>query len=273
MTTIATPNLRSIDSEISSLGPWFHNLHLPDGRQTCPDHCFGDFPSFKWRQIAPSIPQNLTGWNCLDIGCNAGFYTFELARRGATVLGIDIDPRYLRQARWAAKQFNVEDRVSFERMAVYDLAHRVEQFDLILFLGVLYHLRYPMLGLDIVCQKVRRRLLFQTLTMPGDEVYKETWNRFLVERDLLREPGWPKMAFFEHGFAGDPTNFWALNHAACEAMLRSAGMRIVDRPGHEFYLCEPDPSRPSCVTTWNAGEFLSATGQQAIHKQGATYAT
>src|SRR4051794_14764542 len=130
MTTIATPNLRSIDSEIASLGPWFHNLHLPDGRQTCPDHCFGDFPSFKWRQIAPSIPRDLTGWTCLDIGCNAGFYTFEPASRGAAVLGIDIDPRYLRQARWAAKQFGVEDRVHFERMAVYDLAHRTEQFDL-----------------------------------------------------------------------------------------------------------------------------------------------
>src|SRR5213075_1703884 len=84
--------------DIARLAPWFHNLHLPDGTQTCPDHWLGDFPAFKWREIAPHLPADLTGWSCLDIGCNAGFYTFELARRGARVLGIDVDERYLRQA-------------------------------------------------------------------------------------------------------------------------------------------------------------------------------
>src|SRR5206468_10509008 len=101
-------------------------------------------------------------------------------------VGIDVDPHYLRQAQWAAKQFNVTDRVSFRRMQVYDLAGMNEQFDLVLFLGVLYHLRYPMLGMDIVCQKVKRRLLFQTLTMPGEEVLEEPWHREFKERELLR---------------------------------------------------------------------------------------
>ena len=69
------------------------------------------------------------------------------------------------------------------------------------------------------------------------------------------------MAFLEHRFEGDPTNWWAPNHAAVEAMLRSAGMRVTGRPAHEIYLCEPDPATPSCVTTWNAAELKSATGQ------------
>src|SRR5438270_11629686 len=95
---------RDIDAEIARLGPWFHNLHLPDGTQTCPGHYLGDFPRFKWEQIQGALPSDLTGWRCLDIGCNAGFYSFELAKRGGTVLGIDLDERYLRQARWAAQQ-------------------------------------------------------------------------------------------------------------------------------------------------------------------------
>jgi tRNA (mo5U34)-methyltransferase len=264
----ATELTRSGD-EITALAPWFHNLHLPDGRQTCPDHWCGDFPAVKWQEIASSIPEDLTGWSCLDIGCNAGFYTFQLAQRGASVLGIDLDDRYLRQARWAARQFDVEHRVRFERMQVYELAQRKGQFDLVLFMGVLYHLRYPMLGLDIVCQKVRKRLLLQTLTMPGEEVFKETWNRNFPERELLHDPGWPKLAFLEHEFAGDPTNWWAANHAACEAMLRSAGMRVISHPAHEFYLCEPNPDRPSCMTTWNAGEFLAATGQSKTLSGGS----
>jgi len=254
------------DPEIDSLGPWFHNLHLPDGRQTCPDHFLGDFPAFKWRQLAPHLPENLQGWSALDIGCNAGFYSFELARRGAQVLGIDLDERYLRQARWAASQFGVQDRVRFEQLQVYDLASRREKFDLVLFMGVLYHLRYPMLGLDIVCQRVNRLMVFQTLTMPGSEVFEETWGRTFSpddhDRKLMLEPGWPKMAFLEHGFAQDPTNWWCPNHAAVEAMLRSAGMKVTGRPGHEIYLCSPDPERPSCVATWNSAELLSATGQR-----------
>src|SRR3954463_7749145 len=201
MTLIDKP---SQDEEIQRLGLWFHNLHLPDGRQTCPNHFFGDFPAFKWNEVADAIPQHLSGWNCLDIGCNAGFYTFELAKRGGSVLGIDLDERYLRQARWAAEQFGVTDRVRFGRMQVYDLARVDERFDLVLFMGVLYHLRYPMLGLDIVCQKVDRLMVFQTLTMPGDNVFEQTWGRTFSaddrDRQLMLEPGWPKMAFLEHGF-------------------------------------------------------------------------
>src|SRR5918997_6765494 len=78
-------------AKIAELGPWFHNLHLPDGTQTAPDHSLGDFPSFKWLEVAPHLPKDLTGWRALDIGCNAGFYTFELARRGARVTGIDVE--------------------------------------------------------------------------------------------------------------------------------------------------------------------------------------
>jgi tRNA (mo5U34)-methyltransferase len=93
---------------------------------------------------------------------------------------------------------------------------------------------------------------------------EETWGRGLDQRGLLRDPGWPKMAFFEHDFAGDPTNWWAPNHAAAEAMLRAAGMKILARPAHEFYVCEPDPRRPSAVATWDAAQFKSATGQSSV---------
>ncbi len=249
----------TLQQTISELGPWFHNLHLPGGLQTAPDHFLGDFPSYKWQELAPHLPQNLRGWRALDIGCNAGFYSFELARRGADVTGIDADPRYLAQARWAAQQLGLH--VTFKRMQVYDLAHLEESFDLVLFMGVFYHLRYPLLGLDIAVQKVRRLMVFQTLTMPGDEVHEDTLDRGIHDREALREPGWPKLAFIEHSFAGDPTNWWIPNHAGVEALLRSSGLRIVKRPGHELYLCEPDPENPSSVSTWNRAELHAATGR------------
>jgi tRNA (mo5U34)-methyltransferase len=229
----------SSSPEVAALGPWFHNLHLPDGEQTAPDHPLGDFPAFKWRQIAPHVPEDLSGWAALDIGCNAGFYTFELARRGARVTGIDVDEHYLRQARWASDRFGVDEQVEFRRMEVYDLARSGETWDLVLFMGVLYHLRHPLLALDCVSAAARRLVVLQTLTMPGSERATPPPDLELFDRARLRDPGWPVMAFLERSLAGDPTNWWAPSHACVEAMARSAGLDVTGRPGHEIWICEP----------------------------------
>ena len=250
----------NLKDEIAELGHWFHNLHLPDGTQTAPHHSLGDFPAYKWKHLSQHVPADLKGWTVLDIGCNAGFYTFELAKRGARVTGIDSDPHYLTQAQWAAQQYGLEDRVMFRQMQVYDLAYVDETYDLVLFMGVFYHLRYPTLALDLVAQKVKRMMIFQTLTMPGKEVYAETDGLDFESRTPMLEPGWPKMAFIEHNFAGDPTNWWAPNHACVEAMFRASGLKVTKALPHELYLCEPDPEHPSSVTTWNREEILSATG-------------
>jgi tRNA (mo5U34)-methyltransferase len=225
------------DAEIGALAPWFHNLHLPDGRQTAPDHPLGDFPSFKWSEIAPHVPDDLTGWTALDIGCNAGFYSFELARRGAHVTGLEVDEHYLRQARWAARRYGAD--VEFRHGDVYDLVGGDEQWDLVLFMGVLYHLRHPLLALDAVAAATKRMLVLQTLTMPGEERIEPPADLDIDDRDRLLVPGWPTMAFVERRLADDDTNWWAPNAACVEAMARSAGLRIDAHPGHEIWLCSP----------------------------------
>jgi tRNA (mo5U34)-methyltransferase len=249
--------------QLEQLGPWFHNLHLPDGTQTAPDHALGDFPSYKWDVLAPVLPARLDGWTALDIGCNAGFYSFELARRGARVTGIDVDERYLAQARWAAGAFGLGERVEFRRMQVYDLARGRHAYDLVLFMGVLYHLRYPMLGLDIVARRVKRLLVFQTLTVPGMGVYPDQDDRPIDDRAPLLDPSWPRLAFIERRFAGDPTNWWVPNHAAALAMLRSSGLAVRSHLGHELYLCEPGAPDGSERAPYDyTAELLAATGQR-----------
>lgn len=159
--------LRPLPKRSESLGLGSTIVHLPDGAQTAPEHPLGDFPTFKWEELAPHLPQDLTGWSVLDIGCNAGYYSFKLAERGGNVLGIDVDEHYLAQANWLADELGYGDRVHFERMQVYDLAHTSEKFDLVIFMGVLYHLRYPMLGLDTVSRRVRKLMVLQTLSLPA----------------------------------------------------------------------------------------------------------
>ncbi|MFD2247056.1 TIGR04290 family methyltransferase [Pontibacter ruber] len=258
-------------NEIEQLAPWFHNLHLPNGEQTAPNHVLGDFPSFKWKEIQPYIPADLSGWEVLDIGCNAGFYSIELAKRGAKVLGIDVDPHYLRQAEWAAKQFGLEDRIELKQMQVYDVARLDRKFDLIWYMGVMYHLRYPLLSLDILSQKLRNMMVFQTLTMPGKKVADVPDDFEINDRQRMLEDGWPKMAFIEKRLAGDVTNWWAPNHAGIEAMLRTCGLKVTQRPGHEMYICEVDEELKQSQQ-WNQSEYLSATGQdwtEAVQKKVA----
>src|SRR2546423_7083422 len=135
-----------IRRRVEALGPWFHNLDLR-GVRTAPTHFLGDYPAVKWHRFAEAIP-DLSGRSVLDIGCNGGFYSIEMKRRGAErVLGIDSDGDYVAQARFAAEVCEAE--IEFQQLSVYDVALLREKFDVVLFMGVLYHLRHPLLALDL----------------------------------------------------------------------------------------------------------------------------
>lgn len=260
----------SIREDIKSMAPWFHNIHLPDGTQTAEDHFLGDFPAFKWRNIKSCIPEDLNGWKVLDIGCNAGFYSLELAKRGAEVTAIDLDEHYLKQARWTAKKFGLDDRITFKQMQVYDLAHTEEKFDLVWFMGVFYHLRYPLLALDIISQKTKKMMVFQTLSLPGKEEMEIPQDVEFHKREIMTTAAWPKMAFIEDRLAGDPTNWWAPNHQGIISMLRSCAFKIVAMPEEETYIAEKDKDLTSSLESWNYSEYLSAVGknwQKEINKK------
>lgn len=251
----------SIISEIESLSPWFHNIHLPSGHQTAPDHFLGDFPSFKWEKIKESIPERLEGWNVLDIGCNAGFYSIELAKRGAQVTAIDLDEHYLKQAQWVAEQFGLDSKIEFLQMQVYDFAHFEKKFDLVWFMGVFYHLRYPLLALDILAGITKKMMVFQTYSLPGRETMEVPNDVEFHKREVLLDAAWPKMSFVPNQLAGDPTNWWVANHQGILSMLQSAGLKTKSMPDDETYIAIRDEKFPVIQETWNASEYLSAVGK------------
>jgi tRNA (mo5U34)-methyltransferase len=246
-----------LKARIEELGPWFHNMSL-GGVWTAPDHFLGDYPRNKFERFAAHLPEDLSGKSVLDIGCNAGFYSIEMRRRGAErVLGIDSDERYLAQAELASETLGY-DGIEFRKLDVYDVGALGERFDLVIFMGVLYHLRHPLLALDLIHQHVAKdMLLFQSMhrgskhVLPLDEDYD------FSETELFFESGYPKLHFVEHRYAGDWTNWWVPNRACSEAMLRAAGFRIEERIEEEVYLCrraEP-PYRK-----WATGAVYPAKG-------------
>lgn len=234
-------NATQIAERIEALGPWFQNLDL-NGVRTAPGHFLGDYPADKFARFAHLVPRDLTGKTVLDIGCNAGFYSFEMRRRGASrVLGIDSDARYLAQARLAVEVLDM-DGVEFRQMGVYDVAALGERFDLVIFMGVLYHLRHPLLALDLIRAHVAGdTMLFQTLTRGPGTVAEPAEDYDFSEDAHFQQPDWPRMAFIEHKWAHDWTNWWVPNRAGVEAMLRASGFAVEAGPADEVYLCRTAP--------------------------------
>jgi len=230
-----------IERKIAELGPWFHNLSLL-GVQTAPDHFLGDYPNLKWKNFERALPRDLTGMTVLDIGCNGGFYSIEMKRRGAyRVVGIDHDEDYLAQARFAAGVLGLD--ITFKRMSVYDVAQLGEHFDLVLFLGVFYHLRHPLLALDLIRQHVTRDwLVFQSMLRGSRSRPSLQEDYPFSEQAIFDLPGYPKMHFVENCYSHDPTNWWIPNRACAEAVLRSAGFRIESTPEAEVFVCRCDPN-------------------------------
>ena len=230
------PDRHAIQSRVEQLGPWFHNIDLR-GVQTAPDHFLGNYPDEHWRQFAHALPVDLSGRTVLDIGCNGGFFAIKMKQRGAArVVGIDSDERYLAQARLAAEISGVE--IEFRHMTVYEVGALRERFDLVLFMGVLYHLRHPLLALDLLHEHVAGdTLVFQSMLRGSDQAGRLAGDYPFAEREVFMRDDFPRLHFVEQRFAGDPTNWWIPNRACAEAMLRSAGFEVVAHPVPEVYVC------------------------------------
>lgn len=159
-------------SELERLQPWFHRIDLGGGLFTKTESVMGepvDHPWGPWQTIQKCLPEDLRGKSLLDVGCNAGFYAFEAKRRGAArVLGVDGQRQHVRQALFVRKALGIEG-VEFRRMNVYELTRRnVGQFDITLALGLIYHLKHPVLALENLYEVTKELLVIETAIMPPE---------------------------------------------------------------------------------------------------------
>jgi tRNA (mo5U34)-methyltransferase len=161
------------------------------------------------------LPQSLAGKSVLDIGAWDGFFSFEAERRGASRV-VASDYYSWHGTGWGTKagfelaRTALGSRVEDIDIDVMDLSpERVGTFDVVLFLGVLYHLPHPLLALERVASVTRDLLILETVV------------------DMVGFAR-PAMAFYPgRELNNDPTNWWGPNPAAVHAMLASVGFRAV----------------------------------------------
>jgi tRNA (mo5U34)-methyltransferase len=111
---------------------------------------------------------------------------------------------------------------------------------------VLYHLRYPLLALDLLARHVVKDILvFQTLTRGSEEIEPVKADYPFSEVDVFNRPGFPVMHFIEKNYSEDPTNWWIPNRACSEAMLRSAGFGIEAKADDDTFVCRHTPNTDS----------------------------
>ena len=220
---------------IERLGPWYHNVEVAPGIMTNPSNA--DYPASRWRVLDKVIPRNLAGKSVLDIGVSSGFFSLEMKRRGAgRVVGVDIMLYLLAQSRFLSHWF--EQPLELYECGAYDVESLGSKFDVVVFIGVLYHLKHPLYALEKIASVCKDTMYFQSMVRgPGGDIepaddYPGT------EVEVFNQPAWPKLYFIEKKFNGDESNWWFATRSALKAMLRTAGFRnIEDTESPEIFVC------------------------------------
>jgi tRNA (mo5U34)-methyltransferase len=170
------------------------------------------------------IPADLSGQRVLDIGCYEGFFSFECERRGAEVLAIDLW-EYGENGFKICKEL-LGSQVQYRQASVYDLEpDSFGQFDLVLFAGVLYHLRHPLLALDRVRTVCRGMAIVETQIC--DEMFVLPGGGMAPLRSLSPTLSDVPLAQFYPGaeLAGDPSNWFSPNLTAFVAWVNTSGFK------------------------------------------------
>jgi tRNA (mo5U34)-methyltransferase len=189
---------------------WYHSFDLPDGTQI---EGYNTLPILKQRYARFPIPTDLTGKTVLDIGAWDGWFSFEAERRGADVTAIDCQE----VAHFLEIHKKLNSRVDYKILDFYELpSAQVGPFNFVFCLGILYHLKHPLLALEIVCGLTSDTAIVESFVTDAD-----TWQEHIEEV--------PTMEFYETDELGNQLDNWIGPSLGClKAMCRAAGFARVE---------------------------------------------
>ena len=169
---------------------------------------FSEYPLSKFNAVENAIPfPNLRGGRLLDIGCNSGYNSINVAAKyGLSCTGIDISTRHVDVSRFLSSLAQVDAEFFIGSAETFG---RSSQFDVVLHFGTLYHLPNPILSLQTTFDNLR----------PGGYLALET--------QVYDHPQDPNICYFMHMQNNDKSNFWALSTPVLTKFLELLGFHEI----------------------------------------------
>ncbi|MBF0291528.1 MAG: DUF1698 domain-containing protein [Nitrospinae bacterium] len=199
------------------------------------------------------LPENLSGLRVLDIGANNGFFSIEASRRGAKVVAMD---KWRDDGAAPREQFDLACKATGATVEAYDLdvydlsPDRFGVFDMTFFLGVLYHLKHPILALEKVASVTKGTMIMETHVDALDLDY-------------------PSAVYYTGSQINqDPTNYWGPNPLAVEAWVVEAGFSSF-KPVSFYYLPKGEKSGETAMA--ESGQSMSELVKNIRAKVGEIY--
>ena len=232
----------AVEREVEALGWWYHHFELPSGVWTGDGEAPAYDPIERWELFESHLPADLAGKSVLDVGGNSGYFSVRMKQRGAgRCVMVEPVAEFVAQANFVFEQFDVDVDVVQEDVHVFCL-RTSERFDYVLFLGLFYHLKYPVLVLDRLAEMTKELMVFNSHIGGPPAKERKRWRGRdeRDERDDLQSDSFPRMSFLETAYRGDFSNWWVPNHEAMEPLARSAGLKVLARPHPEMLIAEPE---------------------------------
>jgi tRNA (mo5U34)-methyltransferase len=225
-----------IQRAINKFPQWLQNFNL-NGVYTNPAN--PNYPQERWEFIDQYVAQDLSGKTVLDLGCNAGYFSIKFRERGAKVTGVDWNKDNIEQAKFVADVLGITG-IEYEVANIYEFViNNTTSYDYVIFMGVFYHLRNPLIVLDKIATFTREKMYFQTILRNGPELSLPD-NINGVNNSIFNESDFPRMFFIEKGLNGAHNNWWVCNESAVFAILRSSGFTNIIRSGSDCFICNVD---------------------------------
>lgn len=210
---------------------WYHRIYLGQGVYSMPAPAYHEQV---WQRFGPALPDDLHGASVLDVGSNAGFFSLQLKLRGAgRVLGIELIDLYLKQADTIKKWWGKDD-IEYRPGDAHDLDRLDEKFDLIVFAGILYHLKNPLYVLEQIGRLCQDAVLVETECIPADKRNRVIARSGPRGKTALRPMTNGFMKFVEADeLDGDGSNWWLPDAECVMGMLRVAGFKHFSVPVYQ----------------------------------------
>lgn len=222
------PEPQDLLAQIGSYQFWYQRIYL--GQDIFTIDGPPAYHEYVWAAAAKALPKDLNEASVLDIGTNAGYFAIQSKLRGAgRVVGIESIDDYFRQAELCRAVWDLD--IEYLPLDAHEIGQIDETFDVVIFTGILYHLKNPLYVLEEVGKRCTDAIVLETEVIPDDSRNRIFMRQGPTGKHKVTETRAGFMKFIEREeLNGDGSNWWVPDTECVIGMLRTAGFTSFSKP-------------------------------------------